>query len=550
MKTYISTQRRRDAKTQRFFAKILSATLLLCVSALNILADVVRESARELPVIADVDVVVAGGGFAATAAAIAAKEAGASVFLVMPRQNPADDIISTRRLWAQEGDEGLEDTLLAATIPVTHNASFDYKPSSEATNSAHLDNSHVVLKDGVWGVVEKQTVQYDGAVDIDITPQEGDYRVTSVTMHYHVKSDYGSDSIEVLLDGVPVPGEAKTTSNSAYYTWTFTPSEPFAAREFTVRSGLSANAKRQLIGEIIVGTDGSFATDAASPVAFFKSIDTALRDADVDYFTNAQATDVLRDGEGKIAGIVIADRSGRQAVRAKAVVDATEWGNIARKAARMRKRPGSGATTKFTRVLTVNAADEIVLPEGYSAVEVPVAAATATINPNDLHPTRKSFSYELKNVAISKDFELADMDYRRINAINHAMRSDVWIRSVVDQSEKPFFVPPDAIASANGTVEAWPGTGGVPLAAFVPEGMDNLWVAGMAADFDAAIAERLSFPGIAATIGRRIGKEAAAAAKKISIAWEVSCGEEIAGSADGCEVKEPLRRPINVGNEK
>ena len=45
----------------------------------------VIESARSIPVVAEVDVVVVGGSTGAVSAAIAAKEAGAKVFLLAPR---------------------------------------------------------------------------------------------------------------------------------------------------------------------------------------------------------------------------------------------------------------------------------------------------------------------------------------------------------------------------------------------------------------------------------------------------------------------------------
>jgi ribulose 1,5-bisphosphate synthetase/thiazole synthase len=52
----------------------------LCVASPHVV-----ESAREIPVVYDVDVVVVGGSTRAVAAAVAAKENGASVFLMTER---------------------------------------------------------------------------------------------------------------------------------------------------------------------------------------------------------------------------------------------------------------------------------------------------------------------------------------------------------------------------------------------------------------------------------------------------------------------------------
>ena len=520
------------------FAVVAAACLSVC-------AETRTEAPRDLPLIADVDVVVAGGGFAAVGAALAAHAAGASVFVVMPRQNPADDLVTTRRLWAQEGDEGLDDALLATTIPMTHQTAFTYTPSIEATNAAHLDAHHTVLRDGAWGSDEKQTVQYDGAVDIAIVPQEGDYNVTSVTVHYHVKSNYGSAGFKVLVGGEEVKGSESSTANSAYRTWVFTPTVPFARSEFTLHSECSEGAVRQLLGEVIVETDGAFATPASTPVRYFKALDAALREAGIEYFTGAVVTDVLRDAAGDVSGVVIANRSGRQAIRAKAVVDATEWGNAARRAARLRV-PASGGETAFTRVMTVSSDATFEGLDDIVVREVPLAVETATILPNDLHPTRKSFNYALKAVAFTKRLPFNRTDARAVTAIDQSLRGETWERTVVDQSEKPFFVPPESIISAAGPVTAWPGANEMPLGAFRPEGAPYLWVSGMMADVDRSLAEKLSFPGVGVIVGRRIGAAAAEEALARGTMGEVVCGEEQALAA--ADIREALLRPLNVGN--
>ena len=59
-------------------------------------------------------------------------------------------------------------------------------------------------------------------------------------------------------------------------------------------------------------------------------MDKALLQAGVQYLTGCYVTDVLRDNDGQLAGIVMANRSGRQAVRAKVIVDATCRAAVAR----------------------------------------------------------------------------------------------------------------------------------------------------------------------------------------------------------------------------
>ena len=65
----------------------------------------VIESARGLPVAYDVDVVVVGGSTGAVAAAVAAAENGAKVFLAAPRHYLGEDLCGTLRLWREPGEE-------------------------------------------------------------------------------------------------------------------------------------------------------------------------------------------------------------------------------------------------------------------------------------------------------------------------------------------------------------------------------------------------------------------------------------------------------------
>ena len=59
---------------------------------------------RDVPLVADVDVVVAGGSCGAVAAACAAADAGARVMLVAPRPYLGDDLCGAQKLWLESGE--------------------------------------------------------------------------------------------------------------------------------------------------------------------------------------------------------------------------------------------------------------------------------------------------------------------------------------------------------------------------------------------------------------------------------------------------------------
>ena len=69
-----------------------------------------------------------------------------------------------------------------------------------------------------------------------------------------------------------------------------------------------------------------------SPFAVKTVFDNYLMARDIPFLTWTYACDVVRDVDGAVAGIVIVNRNGRQVIRAKAVVDATDRRVIARKA--------------------------------------------------------------------------------------------------------------------------------------------------------------------------------------------------------------------------
>ena len=192
----------------RSLGAILAAWGLLLTGGLPGAAGTLNESARDIPVAFEADVVVVGGNTWSVTAAVAAAQAGASVFLAAPRPYLGDDLAGTLRLRLEAGQE---------------------------------------------------------------------------------------------LD------------------------DPLAARFF--------------------GDDRS-----TTPLAVKRVLDEALVQAGVEFLFGCFATDVLRDAQGQPAGIVMANRVGRQAIVARVIVDATERGTVARLAG-ARATAWQAGDVKFTRVV-------------------------------------------------------------------------------------------------------------------------------------------------------------------------------------------------------
>jgi len=84
---------------------VLSIAILLAIPlAFGAAPPAVVESARQIPVAYEVDVAVAGGSTGAVAAAVAAAEKGARVFLAAPRPYLGEDMCATMALWLEAGE--------------------------------------------------------------------------------------------------------------------------------------------------------------------------------------------------------------------------------------------------------------------------------------------------------------------------------------------------------------------------------------------------------------------------------------------------------------
>jgi hypothetical protein len=66
------------------------------------------------------------------------------------------------------------------------------------------------------------------------------------------------------------------------------------------------------------------------PMHVKRTLSRALLAQGIPFLFASTASDVLRDGGGRVAGVVIANRAGRQAIVAKAVIDASERSTVAR----------------------------------------------------------------------------------------------------------------------------------------------------------------------------------------------------------------------------
>ena len=325
---------------------------IVCLASIHSSAELktVVESAREIPVAYDVDVVVVGGGVGAVTAAVEAASKGASVFLAAPRPYLGEDVTGTLRLWLEDGEEPatpLERLLFEREDPgmgFPNRMAFSYE-ADQTPNKVHPDPKQSVLHNGAWADAATESVQYDADVTIiaDLGKmarlkelhlmaflRKGEFEVGEAAVWTSPNGSLWRDL--GMIEDVEVSG-----GGDAEMQMSMEVKQPCRYVKLLVKK--APEAQRILLGELLLIDDNETAVVAektrvpATPMQVKVALDEALLAAGVQYLYGSATTDVLVDGDGQPAGVVIANRAGRQAVRAKVVIDATARATAARAAA-------------------------------------------------------------------------------------------------------------------------------------------------------------------------------------------------------------------------
>ena len=296
-------------------------------------------------VLGEADVVVVGGTLDGVRAAIAAKKAGASVFLVAPRAYLGEDRAGTFQLKRLPSDDP-NDPVIREIFNPRYGTPRELK-SVLTTNAA--DAARLVLTadlgvvQGISGVCASVPVH---------VRQDAAFRRNAPDL-------YATERVVIELsdDGKAWrPFADLTRADNAYGQRPF--ASPFERRaDATCRYVRATQYQekdypRQEPGVLrVFAPVGKELRGAAAPFLFKRGLDKCLLAADVSFRTGFPATDILRDAEGRFAGVVVASRNGFQAVRAKALIDATMRGRLAERAGGTRRAflPGDRPCT-FTTI--------------------------------------------------------------------------------------------------------------------------------------------------------------------------------------------------------
>ena len=263
---------------------------------------------------------------------------------------------------------------------------------------------------------------------------------------------------------------------------------------------------------------------AARPMHVKRTLDKALLDANVAFLYGCFATEVLRDEGGRLAGIAMANRSGRQAVVAKVVIDATDRAWVARLAGAAFRRRSPGPAT-FRRIVIGGK------PVGADGRELRVELPAGK--------TKRSYGA----VEYTLTLPAGEGGFAASAAAEQLARDRTFQPGQVEASDVLFHVPLEAVRSAGPLAGDWPGAEKLPVGAFRPADMARLFVLGGCADVPHEAAERLLRPIELMKAGERIGAAAAAEARALPAPSGVGVAIGKAKAPAAGEVREVLTGP-------
>ncbi len=347
---------------------------------------------RDLPVIAEVDVLVVGGTTGGVTAAVGAAEQGASVFLVAPYLYLGEDMTATLRLWLEPG-ETPQDPLAVAIYNDTNRGdavpsiakeshAFTYEVEGKI-NPSHpeLPEQPGRLADGRAGDPVTESLQIDGdatvvadigqrrelgEIDLVAFYREGDFHVAEV--EYACSND--GAQWESLGTARYRSDQGRTDQPVSY---ALTLEKPVTTRFVKAVAKRTEGTNRVLLAEMFLVPPQTATTVAEElpdpnrpifppprPMHVKKVLDDALLDAGVDFIYGSYVASVLKErGSDRVCGVVINNRQGKQVILAKTIIDATIEHDVALMAA-----TGKGLTALFNGGLKVANVTEFVVVGG------------------------------------------------------------------------------------------------------------------------------------------------------------------------------------------
>lgn len=372
-----------------------------------------------------------------------------------------------------------------------------------------------MLNDGMFSGPIAESVQYQDNVTITIdTGSVCDVEFVEVNGFYRANDfDISSASVYTSDDNKNWILQGTAESKKKYDLIRLKIPVNLKTRFIKVDVRRPNSASRILLGEIIVKNNVPEAETKYSktqtlprPLHVKRTFDKALLDRDVHFLYGCYPTDVLFDASGDLAGVIMANRSGRQAVRAKVIIDATERGTVARLAGAKFAAFPAGVQT-FKRVVVGGA-----IPNGSKLKmrKIPTLIEGVTYEEPKLKKnTGKAFAV----TEYTLELKMKDASFASFASADQQVRDLTYQIGQVGASEYLFQVPPDPVMSIKASHANWTSAASLSLESFQPKSVKYIYVLGGCAEIPRDAAEKMLRPIAYMQTGSKVGTAAAVKAK-------------------------------------
>jgi len=290
-----------------------------------------------------------------------------------------------------------------------------------------------------------------------------------------------------------------------------------------------------------------FGNGLPTPMHIKRTLDNELINNNVSFLYSSYVTDILNDEKGKPAGVVISNRSGRQAVLARIIIDATPRALAARLAgARFGSYPAGMQSFQFT-VIGNNLKEAPGLSGKIHSKPVEVKFASSGEAHGDAF-SESNTRYPAIEYTIN--IHMKDGSWASFAEAEQVARDLTWDSDQVESADLLFQNPPDKMVGMKRWNQATVDSDHIPLKVFQPRKTENIFVLSGCASLSEAAAETLLRPGGLIRIGERIGREAALEASGKPAPAEVKMKGNMHPNivrGEVGEILEGLRPSLNMG---
>ncbi|MGM9759355.1 MAG: FAD-dependent oxidoreductase [Parabacteroides sp.] len=235
-----------------------------------------------------------------------------------------------------------------------------------------------------------------------------------------------------------------------------------------------------------------------TPLQVKKTLEDELIDLGVDFLYSSYVTEALVGENGQPAGVVVANRSGREAIRCRTIIDATHEATVAACLGAEISAFHAGPV-EFDFTVVGNApkeAPEIIRAEPWKE--------PLQVGGKNYPATRYTFR-----------FDLPDASYAALQTIEQKIRTRLWDADQVDSSDRLWYMPLQQVR-CQATAETRPGSlRELSQGVFQARNIPHLWILGPMAGLSRALAAQLMRPVPALLLGDLVGEWAAEAIRQV-----------------------------------